>query len=58
MADQSNQNECAHPSCTCPVPGGEKYCGPHCETAPETAVICGCGHQACRTAGAEGAQVA
>ena len=57
MADEKNEKTCAHPGCKCPALKDGKYCSPHCETAPEE-VICGCGHQACRTAGAEGAQVA
>ena len=50
MADQSNQNQCAHPNCDCLVTKDEKYCSPHCEAAPETEVMCGCGHPACQTA--------
>jgi hypothetical protein len=56
MADEKHEKTCAHPGCDCPALKGEKYCSPHCETAPEE-VICGCGHEGCSTAGAEGAQV-
>jgi hypothetical protein len=50
MADKSNQNQCAHPSCVCSVSAGEEYCSPYCEAAPETEILCGCGHNACLTA--------
>ncbi|HWQ32025.1 MAG TPA: hypothetical protein VNQ79_04010 [Blastocatellia bacterium] len=46
MAD--NENKCAHPGCNCPALPDEKYCSPHCETAPDE-VICGCGHQGCQS---------
>jgi hypothetical protein len=47
MANQREDNQCAHPSCECTVPQDEQYCSPHCETAPEAEIACGCGHSAC-----------
>ena len=47
MEDQREEKQCAHPSCDCLASGDEKYCSPHCETAPETEIACGCGHAAC-----------
>lgn len=45
MVDQT-ENQCAHPGCNCVVAQDEKWCSPHCETAPDE-VICGCGHATC-----------
>jgi hypothetical protein len=46
MADQ--QKKCAHPSCTCMAPKGEKYCSPYCHDAGNTTELsCGCGHAGC-----------
>jgi hypothetical protein len=49
MADQREEKQCANLSCDCPVPQDEEYCSPHCETAPEAEITCGCGHAACLT---------
>jgi hypothetical protein len=45
--NDERDNQCAHPSCDCPVPENETYCSPHCESAPKSEIICGCGHGAC-----------
>jgi hypothetical protein len=50
MADILEDKQCAHPACDCPVTGGDKYCSPHCESAPESEISCGCGHAACLVA--------
>ena len=42
-----DKTECANLSCDCPVSQDDKYCSPHCETAPESEIVCGCGHAAC-----------
>jgi hypothetical protein len=41
--------KCAHQSCLCVVPNGEKYCSQLCEDAGsgETEIACDCGHPAC-----------
>ncbi|HZS08751.1 MAG TPA: hypothetical protein VFD58_28205 [Blastocatellia bacterium] len=49
MADVREQHRCAHPGCDCIVPEDDEYCSPHCDTAPEAEVTCGCGHAACLT---------
>jgi hypothetical protein len=46
MDIDKNENTCAHPGCNCAPVKGEKYCSPHCETAPNE-VMCGCGHVEC-----------
>ena len=54
MASDKNENTCAHPGCNCVPMKDEKYCSPHCETAPDE-VMCGCGHAECEArAGATG----
>lgn len=47
--DERDDNMCANLSCDCPAAADEKYCSPHCETAPEAEIACGCGHAACVT---------
>lgn len=51
IVDQTTQT-CAHEGCTCEVPAGQTYCGPHCANAatanpPESQSHCGCGHPQC-----------
>ena len=46
MTDDKTQNQCAHSGCNCTVAQGEKWCSPHCETAPDES-ICGCLHAMC-----------
>jgi hypothetical protein len=46
MANEQEQKQCAHPGCNCTVAQDEKWCSPHCETAP-TEALCGCGHTQC-----------
>jgi hypothetical protein len=48
MADERIEGRCEHPGCDCPVAQGERWCSPHCETAPDE-VMCGCGHAGCVT---------
>jgi hypothetical protein len=45
MADKT-ENQCTHPGCNCTVAENEKWCSPHCETAPDE-IMCGCGHAVC-----------
>lgn len=42
-------NKCAHPSCVCTAPQGEKYCSQFCKDAGsnEVEIGCDCGHPAC-----------
>jgi hypothetical protein len=40
--------KCAHPSCDCPAPAGEKFCSDYCKKAPETELHCNCMHPGCR----------
>lgn len=48
MADNRDENKCAHPSCVCTVREGEKYCSTYCENARDTLEIgCDCGHPGC-----------
>ena len=47
MTDNKTDHPCAHPGCNCTVVEEEKWCRPHCETAPEFEAICGCGHEKC-----------
>jgi hypothetical protein len=35
MAEQKNDQKCAHPSCYCIVPAGTKYCSEYCKKAPQ-----------------------
>jgi hypothetical protein len=40
--------KCAHPSCTCTVTKGEKFCSSRCEAAADTTeIVCECGHTGC-----------
>ena len=51
MADERNQEKCAHPTCSCLVAEGAKYCSEYCENAEKAGVIeigCSCEHAACR----------
>jgi hypothetical protein len=50
MADikAQQQQECAHPACSCKVPAGTKYCSDYCKKAPETELHCNCMHPGCR----------
>jgi len=43
------QKKCAHPSCECLAPAGEKYCSQLCEDAgdDEVEIACDCEHTAC-----------
>ena len=42
------EKQCAHPSCGCAVPDGEKYCSPYCQDAAQISEIgCKCGHHGC-----------
>jgi hypothetical protein len=42
------QHKCAHPSCSCKVPDGTKYCSDYCKKAPEVELHCNCMHRDCR----------
>jgi len=58
MEDERSENQCAHPGCDGAAARDEKFCSPHCETAPEE-IICGCGNADCVTgAAAERAWIA
>ncbi len=49
MADQAGTKKCAHPSCSCKVGGGDKYCSAQCEAMEETPDIsCKCNHPGCK----------
>jgi hypothetical protein len=54
IIDQGPQ-PCAHKGCTCEVPAGQTYCGPHCANASveteSAAANCGCGHGPCSGTG-------
>ncbi len=39
--------KCAHPSCDCQVPAGQKYCSDYCKKAPDTELHCNCMHKEC-----------
>ena len=40
--------KCAHESCSCTAPDGEKYCSAACEAAKDiTQLACQCGHSGC-----------
>ncbi len=45
--DPQVPQKCAHPSCSCTVPPGTKYCSEYCRKAPETELHCNCMHRAC-----------
>lgn len=48
MADERDDNKCAHPACSCPVANDEKYCSEYCRDAGDiTEINCGCEHQGC-----------
>jgi hypothetical protein len=47
MVDEELEKPCAHLACECTVMGDEEYCSPHCETAPDDEISCGCGHAVC-----------
>jgi hypothetical protein len=43
-----NAQKCKHPSCTCMVKKGEKYCSEYCHDAGSTMEIsCNCRHAGC-----------
>ena len=45
MADRK---KCAHETCTCIAPEGQKYCSPICEDSTSmTTLQCDCGHPGC-----------
>jgi hypothetical protein len=51
IIDQGPQ-PCAHKGCSCEVPAGQTYCGPHCANASVEAeavstASCACGHAGC-----------
>ena len=40
--------KCAHPTCSCVVENGEKYCSVSCQGSGKTMQIdCDCGHKSC-----------
>ena len=50
MADLKKEHKCAHTTCDCPAPQGEKYCSEYCHDADKAKVMeigCGCEHKAC-----------
>lgn len=51
IIDQAKQ-PCAREGCSCEVPAGQTYCGPHCanassESFPGSTSQCACGHDRC-----------
>ena len=48
MAEQKNDQKCAHPSCHCIVPAGTKFCSDYCKKAPQVELHCNCMHPDCR----------
>src|SRR5580704_9270479 len=51
MTMSKEPKKCAHSSCSCTVPDGEKYCSAACEGAKNvTELSCQCGHAGCRGA--------
>ena len=49
--EKKEKGLCAHPSCSCPVPKGEKYCSTYCHDAADTMEIsCNCEHAGCALA--------
>ena len=52
IIDQGAQ-PCARKGCSCEVPAGQTYCGPHCANASTESdvenerVHCACGHATC-----------
>jgi len=52
VIDQGAQ-PCARKGCTCEVPAGQTYCGPHCANASTESIPkidetrCACGHDRC-----------
>lgn len=57
IIDQAPQ-ACARKGCTCEVPAGQTYCGPHCANASveteSSSANCSCGHEPCD--GADGSE--
>jgi hypothetical protein len=48
MADERDENKCAHEGCNCRVSGDEKYCSEYCRDAGDiTEIGCGCEHAGC-----------
>ncbi len=44
--------KCAHTTCSCMVPEGQKYCSTFCEDAAGTTTLqCDCGHPSCESKG-------
>jgi hypothetical protein len=44
----AEQKKCAHPSCTCEVNKGDKYCSTYCHDAGGLMELaCNCGHPGC-----------
>jgi len=44
--------KCAHTTCTCMAPEGQKYCSTFCEDAAGTTTLqCDCGHPSCESKG-------
>ena len=48
MANSTADQKCAHESCTCKVPPGQKYCSDYCKKAPAIELHCNCPHRECR----------
>ena len=47
---QPIKGKCAHPQCSCTVPGTTPYCSDHCRmdaSSPPSAEPCRCGHEEC-----------
>lgn len=53
MTNDPSLQPCAHDGCTCRVPAGQTYCGPHCANAAAEKTLgtetrhCECGHPEC-----------
>jgi hypothetical protein len=43
-----NPKKCAHPGCACIAAKDSKYCGTYCESNDKPAILCECGHPACK----------
>lgn len=40
--------KCAHETCVCEVPGGDRFCSDYCRNnIGNTEDLCGCGHPEC-----------
>ncbi len=49
MANQTDQERCAHPACNCKRAPNSKYCSDYCERAGDVIELrCGCLHPECR----------